>query len=444
MPATLAHRTTTDAAAIVAGAAFVEVAAAESTEALAAGMKEDGRLITMAQARIVLRQAEFSRRGAYGDDGATSLESWTAESLGASVATARSYSHVAEKSEDLPQLIGAMAAGEISFDKVRTVIDVATPRNDRELCAQAKELNVRQLAEVARTAAARARSASVSPSRSEHDGRYLRFNDPHRTISVQLPKESYAQTKATVDAFADSVPSDGETPLDHRRCDGFMGIIDSLTPGRGTTSGTSDTSASDTSASGTTTSGTATTPTAPNPFFVVAHVPLQDLVDGSGEKSELAAELEHHGLIDVETVQRIACDATVVVAVDDTFGHTMYEGRARRFPSGAQRREVIRRDRHCRFPGCANATFVAVHHIKPWASGGRTDLENLVLLCKMHHGVVHRNGWSMTGNANEELSIENPSGRITVSRPSVLWTRVTAPRSGATPAAKAADPAGAS
>jgi hypothetical protein len=161
-------------------------------------------------------------------------------------------------------------------------------------------------------------------------------------------------------------------------------------------------------------------------------VPLEDLVDDAGDKSELAAELEHHGLIDVETVQRIACDATVVVAVDDSLGHTMYEGRARRFPSGAQRREVIRRDRRCRFPGCANATFGAVHHIVPWKLGGGTDLDNLVLLCKHHHGVVHRNGWSMTGNANEELSIENPSGRVTVSRPSVLWTRVTG-RAGAAP-----------
>jgi hypothetical protein len=152
--------------------------------------------------------------------------------------------------------------------------------------------------------------------------------------------------------------------------------------------------------------GTTSDPaTAPNPFFVVAHVPLEALVEESGETSELAGELEHHGLIDVETVQRIACDATVVVAVDDSAGHTMYEGRARRFPSGAQRREIIRRDRHCRFPGCTNAAFVVVHH-----------------------GVVHRKGWSLSGNPNEELSIKVPNGRVMVSRPSPLWARVTADR----------------
>ena len=170
-------------------------------------MLEDRRLISMAEARIVLRQAEFGRRQAYLDEGATSLESWTLRTS-RSRYLPRSYSQVADKSEGLPHLMGAMCAGEISFDKVRTVVDVATPRNDRELCAQAKELSVRELAEVARTTAARARSAFVSPSRSEHDCRYLRLNPQHRTMTVQLPSEDYARTKACVDAFAAGVSSE--------------------------------------------------------------------------------------------------------------------------------------------------------------------------------------------------------------------------------------------
>jgi len=93
-----------------------------------------------------------------------------------------------------------------------------------------------------------------------------------------------------------------------------------------------------------------------------------------------------------------------------------------------QGREIIRRDRHCRYPGCTNVTFAIVHHIVPWKPGGGTDLPNLVLLCRHHHGVVHRKGWSLTGNANQELSIKTPTGRVMVSRPSPLWTRVTADR----------------
>jgi hypothetical protein len=393
------------------GAAFISATSAESNHALATGMKEDWRLIGAAQARFIVRLAESNKREMFRDDGATSPEAWVAERFGVSVPTARSLSLVADKAQGLPHLVGSLWEGDISFDKVRAVVDVATCETDRELCDEAKERSVRELVEVARDAAARVRSASASPSRSEHDSRYLRFNDGHRTMSLQVPKEEYARTKACVDAWAAALPSDEKAPLDQRRCDGFLRIMDSATPGAG--------------------GGAASDPaTAPNPFFVVAHVPLEALVEESGKASELAGELEHHGLIDVETVQRIACDATVVVAVDDEAGHTMYEGRARRFPSGAQRREIIRRDRHCRYPGCTNVTFTNVHHIVPWKPGGGTDLPNLVLLCRHHHGVVHRKGWSLSGDANQELSIKTPTGRVMVSRPSPLWARVTAgPRS---------------
>jgi hypothetical protein len=410
--------TTTKEVPIGAGAAFVSAAAAESNEALAVGMKEDWRQISSAQARFIIRLAESNKREMFREDGATSPEAWVAECFGVSVPTARSFSYVAEKAPELPDLVGSLSAGDISFDKVRAIVDVATRETDRELSGQAKERSVRELVEVARDAAARARSASSSASRSEYDSRYLRFNDGHRTVSIQLPQAEFARTKACVGSWAAALPSDEEAPLDQRRCDGFIGIVDSATPGAGGGAG----------GTGGTGGASSDPVTAPNPFFVVAHVPLEALVEESGETSELAGELEHHGLIDVETVQRIACEATVVVAVDDQAGHTMYEGRARRFPSGAQRREIIRRDRHCRYPGCTNATFAVVHHIVPWKPGGRTDLDNLVCLCRHHHGVVHRKGWSLSGNANQELSIKTPSGRVMVSRPSPLWTRVTAGR----------------
>ena len=118
---------------------------------------------------------------------------------------------------------------------------------------------------------------------------------------------------------------------------------------------------------------------AASPYFVVAHVPLAALVDAVGEESALAGELERDGLISTETVRRLACDATLAVGVDDDVGHTMYEGRARRTPTAAQRREVLRRDRHCRFPGCTNVTFTNTHHVVAWKPGGRTDLDNLAL-----------------------------------------------------------------
>ena len=118
-----------------------------------------------------------------------------------------------------------------------------------------------------------------------------------------------------------------------------------------------------------------------SPFLVVAHVPLDALLDEAGTESELVGDLERDGLISGETVRRISCDSTITIAIDDDVGHTMFEGRARRRPTDAQRREILRRDRHCRFPGCTNVTFTNVHHIVPWKPDGRTDIENLALLC---------------------------------------------------------------
>ncbi|HEX4127091.1 MAG TPA: DUF222 domain-containing protein [Acidimicrobiales bacterium] len=369
----------------------------KSNEEIKSILDEAFRQKAVAEGVIVAYLGESDRRATFRDEGATSTEAWATERFGISTATARSLARVGEKSSDLPHLVRALCQGDITFDKMRALADVATPRTDRRLCDQAKVCSVRQLLDVARAVAQDARARSQSTS--EHERRYLRFNDEFRTLSVQLPPDSYAETRTCLEARAKKISSDGETPWDQRLCDGFLELIRSSFPG----------------ASSRATTG--------SPHFVVAHVPLDALVDGSGHPCDLAGDLEQDGLIDTQTVQRIACDATIAVAVDDDVGHTMYEGRAQRFPTDAQRREVKRRDRRCRFPGCPNDTFTNVHHIVPWKPDGRTDLDNLALACEFHHHLVHSKGWSMTGNANEDLTIVGPTGRVMTSRPDPRWTR---------------------
>ncbi len=360
------------------------------------------------EGQIAVHLGEVGRSQSFRDEGATSTESWVAEHFGVATSTARSLTRLGEKAWDLPHLIGAVCAGDVSLDKVKVLAEVATSESDEELCEEAKKHSVRELADIARTTTRRSTKPGALTSAEQHERRFVRFNDQFRTVTAQLPAESYAEAKACLEARAKAVPTDGETPWDHRLCDGFMGVM------RSSASGGSDQAV------------------APSPHVVVVHVPLEALVGDAGEgkgatteTTELAGELERDGLISTEVVQRIACDATIAVAVDDDVGHTMYEGRARRFPTSVQRREVRRRDRHCRFPGCSHATFANVHHVVPWKPGGRTDLPNLALLCDHHHHMVHSKGWSMTGNANEDLTIVGPTGRVMTSRPSPLWTRVT-------------------
>ena len=283
---------------------------------------------------------------------------------------------------------------------MRALADVAGPHNEAELCRGIPGRSVRELVEVARDVG-RAEEARA-PQRSEpvEERRSARFNDAHRTLSVQLGALAYAETRAHLEARVETLPSDPETRLDVRLADAFVDLVRGAAVREGEGS------------------------LAPRPYVIVAHVGLGALVGETGAESPLAGELAGQGLVDLETLRQVACDATVVLGVDDDVGHTMYEGRARRLPSETQRREVLRRDRHCRFPGCRHLSFAHVHHVVAWKPGGRTDLDNLVLLCRHHHGLVHRNGWSMSGNANEELTISGPSGRVMTSRPSPLWTRV--------------------
>ncbi len=340
---------------------------------------------------------ELDRREGWRQDGATSLEAWMVERCGVSVATARAWAHVGERLFDLPHLAAGLVEGALTFDKVRAVADAATPETDRDLATRARECTVRQLSELARAT----RGAPATQSKADHEARSVRFNDTFRTVTAQLPPESYAEVRACLESRARRMPSDGETRWDQRLCDSFLELIR-----------TENGQSARRSAS---------------PYVVVAHIPLSALIEESGELSDRAGELERAGLVSSEALRRIACDATIVLAVDDDVGHTMYEGRARRWPSDTQRREIARRDRHCRFPSCTNATFTNVHHVAPWKPGGRTDLDNLALLCEHHHHLVHSRQWIMSGDANGELTFAGPTGRVMTSRPSPLWTVVTAP-----------------
>lgn len=46
-----------------------------------------------------------------------------------------------------------------------------------------------------------------------------------------------------------------------------------------------------------------------------------------------------------------------------------------------------------------------------WLRGGRTDLDNLVLICEHHHRLVHDHGYRVRGRGTE-LTFHRPDGRV--------------------------------
>jgi hypothetical protein len=76
------------------------------------------------------------------------------------------------------------------------------------------------------------------------------------------------------------------------------------------------------------------------------------------------------------------------------------------------RRAVRERDRGCRFPGCTQVHHVDAHHIQHWADGGETSLDNLVLLCRHHHRLVHEEGFGCERTVDGAVVFRHPDGRV--------------------------------
>ena len=114
--------------------------------------------------------------------------------------------------------------------------------------------------------------------------------------------------------------------------------------------------------------------------------------------------------LSAEELRALACDANVLPAIFDRKGQPLWLGRGRRQVSAAQRTALIARDGGC--IGCgANPNWCQAHHIRHWAHGGTTDIDNLCLLCTRCHHELHANGADITRGPNGKLTLHRPHQR---------------------------------
>jgi hypothetical protein len=99
------------------------------------------------------------------------------------------------------------------------------------------------------------------------------------------------------------------------------------------------------------------------------------------------------------TARTLCCDPVLRTVVLDSLDNPVDLGRTTRIVPKGLRRALEVRDGGCVFPGCdAPSSWCDAHHVVHWADGGPTSAKNLASLCRHHHGVTHRNGWSMTAD----------------------------------------------
>ena len=358
------------------------------TEALVASVTQHHRAISAHQSQLLAAVVELDRRKAWRVDGATSMVAWLVQRCGVSASTAREWVTAAGRLHALPKISDALSKGKLSFDQVKPLVEVAKPETDATLAEQATHWSAKQVRELATAA----RNQSDDQATGSFVRRFLRFDDRRRSFAGMLPAEQYAIVKSTLVVRASRRARD-RTSFDQRISDALVALC----------------KADGQAASGPDGAGGAHR----NRPTIVVHADLSFLAGGAG-----SAELDVLGPISQEVARRLACDAKVLVSADDAGGNSLDLGRTRRDPSDAQRLEIRRRDKGCRFPGCTHTEFTDVHHVRHWIDAGRTDLDNLVELCDQHHRAVHEMGWKVSGDANVELIFRSPTGRLSHSTPS--------------------------
>ncbi|TQM10092.1 HNH endonuclease [Pseudonocardia kunmingensis] len=120
------------------------------------------------------------------------------------------------------------------------------------------------------------------------------------------------------------------------------------------------------------------------------------------------------------TAERLACDARVQALLDDRAGNRLYLGRSRRLATPSQIAALTVRDgARCQFPGCSHTRHLHAHHATPWWAGGRTDIDNLVLVCSYHHGVIHDHGYRIH-RLPDRWQFRRPDGSLIPTAPTPL------------------------
>jgi hypothetical protein len=152
-----------------------------------------------------------------------------------------------------------------------------------------------------------------------------------------------------------------------------------------------------------------------SPVEITLTIPASSLRPDTADPVE-AGEMGE-SFVSVEAARRLGCDAGVVEVVEDDHGVPLSVGRKRRTIGGALKRALYKRDSACTFPGCTHRVFLEGHHIKHWADGGETSLQNTALLCSTHHRYVHEYGYEIELDPDQRPRFRNPHGLLVTANP---------------------------
>ncbi len=352
-----------------------------------------GRLAA-ATCRWLLLVAEFDRREGFAGWGLASTARWLSHTCGLSRRTALEHVRVAVALRDIPALAAEMRRGRLSYSQVRAISRVVEPGDDvvvADLVQAAQHCSVGQLESVVRGL----RTVERIETGVDDSGEYLRHSwrpdgrwrlnarlEPDRGELVQSAVASVARAEGL--NYADALVRMSEIAL--------AAVNDSEHP--------------------------------PRPLrgderaAVVVHVDAtSDRPDNPKSRATPRARIEDGPALDDGVVERLLCSSRLRIIQRDPRGRIRNLGRSRRVVSARLFRALLIRDHgRCAHPGCESRAGLQAHHVRHWIDGGRTDLDNLVLLCERHHRAHHDGEFSISPLGRQRFAFRRRGG-LDLSRP---------------------------
>jgi len=367
--------------------------ARSDAEQLGAEITELCSYIYAAESRLLRLIHQFDEKEYWAQQGLCSCAHWLNFKCGIGMGSAREKVRVAHALAELPKISEAFTRGALSYSKVRAMTRIADEKNEDYLLMIAEHgtaHHVEKLVSKYRTAK-RLQDPEIAMAR--HDNREVTHfydHDGCLVIKARLPAEQGAlivkALEMAMDASFVGAPLGREEPepIAARRADALAEIAETYMNNNESSGSTADR------------------------YQVVVHVGTPHVGASLGRDSYI----EDGPGVPAGTSRRIACDSSLVTIKEDKTGEPLSIGRRSRTIPPAMRRALRIRDKGCRFPGCMNTRFVDGHHIKHWADDGETSLDNLVMLCRHHHHLVHEGGFVCEKSPDGEIRFKDQRERI--------------------------------
>ena len=345
-------------------------------------------------ARLAASVAEFDRAGGWELDGATSMQAWLRHHARMTSGAAAQLVSRARRTAVLPVTAAAWASGELSTGQVDVIL--AHVRTDTALFASHEASVVPTLVPltVNETATAMQKWRELADAELEAP----KAEEPPSRVHLSSTLDGRGALDGDLDADGHAIVATAlrvaemrdERPASERRAEALVDVCRFFLDNQQTHRGG-------------------------------RHRPHVNLiVDLHAEGGRVVGG----PTLPTSIVERYCCDSTMHRVLTDGRSVILDLGVATRVVSAALWVAVVARDEHCRFPGCDRpATWCDAHHVRWVRHGGATRLDNLVLLCRRHHTLLHKPGWHAKLLPDATVEVTDPDGGHRTSRPPGLLLR---------------------